>query len=203
MSQEKWKAIFEAITSFNAANTDDPYTMPQAELVALNGAFERLFGLDGGNEKDLVKAFNECLKPDGDLTNDGCPKFLALANRERFGNSSTIREWWIKDLFRLRGKLAHGKIDAPYPSVWDISDHLLLASFIFPLALKRRLEAHGYYEMQNDDFVFEAAFERLACEDLSRGKTDGDQWPWDRVISEVRMKRTVGEVRKKHTLRDD
>lgn len=185
LASEKWEAVFESITNFNAANTDSPYVSVQAELVALNGAFERLFDLRSGRENDLAQAFTASLSPEVDLAPAECARLSAPSVSSRLRGCSTIREMWIRDFFRLRGNLAHGQIEAGYPSVWNIHDHLLLGSFVFPLVLKRKLRDEGIYEMEWKDFAFESAFERLACEDHCIERDEDAEWPWNKVISDV------------------
>lgn len=186
MAGGAWQAVFDAVMSFNAANTDDPNTSLQAELVSLSGALERLFDLRRGNEAELARSFAGALQPNADLAPASCER---LASDTR---SATVREMWVRDMFRLRGSLAHGQLTPRYQSVWNLRDHLLLASFVFPLVLKRKLESVELYEMGWRDLGHIDAFERLACAEHCVDHGEAETYPWSRIVSDVMIRYAFG-----------
>ena len=116
----------------------------------------------------------DCDRPDG----------RGLA--ERFPKAASVREAWIRDLFRLRGDFSHGRIQARYPSLWHQREHLLLGGFLFPLLLKLTLVSRGIYELNDSDREGIQAFEALCCADHFR-ETGGDasKFPWTKIVRQA------------------
>ena len=148
--------IEAAIKSYGQANTDNSQTPEYVELIHLNGSFEALFDLGKGNEHDLARAFLDCLSSHTEAT-------LPPSKRQqaRFTKSSSSRDTWIRDLFRTRGSVAHGRSDSGYTAVWSVGEHLLLGAFIFPLCLKIALERKGFYKLTEDDLLAILTFDHL------------------------------------------
>ncbi len=175
----------ESTMTYNLANTESPTTSPHVELVLSSGALQRVLGYQGSKDDELAARFTSALTPRKDVARADCPRLLARS--DKFAKSSTVRDAWVRDLYALRGDLAHGKIDPRYPSVWTIREHLLLASHVFPLVMKAQLAKVGVYKITHNDQVAIDAFETLACSadlfqpvDAVRGV-----WPWNELISQV------------------
>lgn len=179
---DRWSRYHEAIFDFNRANTDSDQITEQMELILLNGAFERLFDLRGGKEYELADR----------VANTLCPSMRVDPNsggRIRSEERSSLTEIWIRDFFRLRGNLAHGRSRPTYPSMWDIQEHLLLGSYAFPLIVKVVLAHDGLYELTEDDAFDIDVFELLASAHLFTKPKDGKSWPWDEIRSQARLER--------------
>ena len=187
-----WETIYESIINFNLSNTDSPDFQEHVEIVLLNGAFERLLNC-GGNENDLARVFENTLVPDEEMRPNDCDRLNTETILRRFRNSNSVRNLWIRDFFRFRGNLAHGKIKAQYPSVWSLKDHLLMTSFVFPLLLKCKLHENSTYNLSADDRFYINLFERLACEEhlIPRDETEEEpeQFPWQKIVSDAWFKR--------------
>jgi hypothetical protein len=185
----------DSMISFNLANTDASTVSLHVELVLASGAFERLLGCRNGKEDDLAKAFARAIRPRKDLPLDG----NRLGTRKRFVKSTTVRDVWVRDLFVLRGDLAHGKVDPEYPAIWNVREHLLLASYLFPFVMKSRLASVGLYAITDSDQFSIDAFEHLARADdlFTRIDEDRDWFSWNEILSNVpdeeRMRR-AGEI---------
>ena len=198
-----WQRIYESIISFNLANTDSPDISENIEAVLLNGALERLLGCNRGKEDDLAERFSAALAPTEDKhPSSSCAQLSAYVDRSK--KSSCIRDVWIRDLWRLRGNLAHGKIESPHKPVWNLRNHLLLGSFVFPLTLKSQLQSIGFYSLTDQDQKAIDIFELLACEDhfapVEHPSIPGSH-PWNRIKKEfdlLCLRRKLAEEVKKH-----
>lgn len=194
---EVWDSLWEALVQFDLANTDSAEITEQVETVLLTSALERLLGCDHGKEDALAERFVSTLAPTNDLVPGTCARLSGPEVTSRFKKSTTIRDMWIRDFFRLRGDLAHGRIAAPYPAVWSLSDHLLLASFVFPLLLKAVLAREGLYALNEEDPFWIDAFEPLAREEHF-GPLDPEapsDHPWNRVIGRQRQEQMGDQMR--------
>ncbi len=66
-------------------------------------------------------------------------------------NFESVREIWMRALCVSRGDLAHRRTKQKYKSIWSPHEHLLLASDIFPIALKSILSKLNLYTISEDD----------------------------------------------------
>lgn len=160
---EHWQPFEEAVFWFNRANTDSTDIREQSEAVMMVGAFERVLGLHGGSERKLAAAFTKTLVPAREVPVSAASRVPA----DRFRDSRTIREAWVRDFFRVRGAPAHGRRDLRYPSVWPLKEHLLLGAYAFPLVVKILLSRAplNLYALTGEDRAAVDLFERLASED--------------------------------------
>jgi hypothetical protein len=178
--------LVDAMLTYNMANTDSSAVSPHVELVLSVGAFERVLGCRNGNHNDLANAFIPALAPRVDIARADCPRLQA--HPKKFPKAATVREAWIRDLFNLRGDLAHGKVGPEYPSMWSLQEHLLLAAFAFPFVMKVQLQRAGLYTLTDRDRDGIEAFEYLACaENLFApvGDPDKNWFQWNEVFANV------------------
>ena len=115
-----WPCFEEAIFSFNRANIDSDQVPEQAELILLNGAFERIFNLNHGKSKELAEHFTSIFKPNYLVKTEECNRIP----QDQWDKYNSITEFWINDLFILRGNLSHGRKTSTYKSIWTLKEHL-------------------------------------------------------------------------------
>lgn len=185
---DDWERFYESILSFNLANTDNTEIAEQVELILLSGALERLFDCRSGKEEDLAERFITALSPSEERSPVSCKRLSAPEAASRFKRSSSLRDMWVRDLFRLRGNIAHGKIESRYRPVWTLREHLLLGSFVYPLVLKLELVKSGLYEVSEEDQELVDLFEALTCEELfasGSDPNDPNSYPWRQVFQQA------------------
>lgn len=180
---DRWTQIWDSIVGFNLANTDSPEFTEHLEVVFLLGAFQRL--LDCGSKmKALSAPLRKILQPHHDCLSSDVARFSGKLSKDE--QSFPVRDLWIRDFYEMRGEMAHGKRASDKRQLWTLHDHLLLGSFVFPLALKRVLSVEGLYGWTKDDARNLEAFEALASEEhLSeeRGVIEsGDSCPWHDIF---------------------
>lgn len=180
LNSGSWDRIFESILNFNFANTDSDSVPDYMEAISLVSAYQRLLGT-GSDVKELKKVFSRYFAPSRIIQRDdsSCTHLATLPNQALTSKPDihAVREVWLDDFGKLRGNLAHGKLDSRYPSIWSIDDHLLLASYAFPLLLKLVLKQHGYSLTQSDQFDIDC-FEQLACVKDFAGAGEDKLHPW-------------------------
>lgn len=158
---ENWDKLFQGIVNFNLSNTDSWSVSEAMELVFLVAAFEQLLNCKLGKEDDLAHKFINLFNVASNIDSSNCTRLKK--HHERWRKFNLIQEIWIRDLFRVRGDLAHGKNHKhkSYKSSWNLKEHLFLASFIFPLVLKEYLSRHGIYTKNEQDDLLTRFFPRL------------------------------------------
>jgi hypothetical protein len=182
--------VAEAAAGFNLANTDSPDVSHRVELNLTNGAFERLFDCRSGREDDLAIRFVSCLQPKAELLAAAFSRTTIAAARAL--RPVSVREMWIRDLFRSRGDFAHGRVRPGRTAIWPLHEHLLLAAFIFPIAVKSMLAQEGLYVLTHDDLDCIEIFEQLCVTELFNVPSADiapQEWPWNRVMEVVQTMR--------------
>lgn len=111
-----------------------------------------------------------------------------LTGTSRFKSSATVRNTWVKDFYNLRSKLAHVELGHKYPAIWSTRNHLLLASYVFPLVLKCLLVKKGAYQFTKDDQLRINAFEKLVCQDHFgpvKNRSVPNSHPWNQILHDA------------------
>lgn len=176
----EWPMIYESIQAFNLANTDSNQIREHHELVILNGCFERIFDLGKGKMEPLRDAFIEALEEVPQAEDVNIEKDLG---KMTFKTHFPLREAFIRDLFNIRGNLAHGKINHGYPSIWTEKEHLLLASYIFPLVVKFLLSKASKYSLSSEDKTLVYTFDHLLASKNLMGETSPGsyEYVWSQI----------------------
>ena len=180
----EWISLWDAIFFFNRANTDSYEIPPQQEVVMILGVFQRLLEHlleQRAREEELAKKFVSTIGSFGALPAEKKQRLLRY-QREKV---PTVREAWFRDFYRLRNALAHGKTQSNAPLAWTIEEHLLLASFIFPLFVKKVLRGWGVYRLTECDEICIEVFDELAIDPFGRIKSNNniESWRWNKVIA--------------------
>ena len=187
LPEKEWSAIFESIISFNLANKDSEDISENIELILINNSFERLLDTNGKEDK-LAQKLSSILKPEVDLPKDYCEKLKDIGEN-RFKKSFYIRDIWIRDLFRIRNNIAHGKLTSQYQPVFSLKNHLLLASLIFPIILKLVISSRGLYNLSDNDKMIINVFEKLVCVEHfkieNKDEDDMPEFPWHKIFAKA------------------
>jgi len=138
--------LYEALTEFNAANTDSQDVPPSVEVVMMKSAFEWLQGVN--QDSDNFSRALLALLPTADPIEDGP---LTVAWRNRFPKASRPIDAWAREFCALRGMSAHGQSRNAAHVVWSRYAHLAFASILFPLIVKVGLAADGHWTLSETD----------------------------------------------------
>lgn len=186
-----WARQFQAITLFNAANTDQDYMMEAAEIVLAYSAFEQLLG-PHSRPHLLAERFERIWQPEVPVGHSSwCLTSHNAGVSTRLRNAKSLRSAWIEDLGILRGSVSHGHGPETYPSIWSAREHLLYAAFAFPLLLKLQLASSGRYSLTDNDRADIDAFESLLNARHFAEPAESQANHWSDAIGEARMYRLV------------
>lgn len=179
-----WLDVYDAILGFNNANTDRNEIRETAEIVHTCGAFERLFGY---SQAKVVPKFVHLLSKVPTATNlKYVRKHGSYVSNQ---NPATVREAWIRDFYKTRNEVGHGKSQAQHDKTWDITEHLLLAAYIFPLVMKMFLQEHCWYSLTDKDKERVFAYDYFLNVPHTHGqanKDDPDSHYWGEVRGAAR-----------------
>lgn len=185
MNRQIWYLKYaDALFSYNKANTDGDDVTEYSEVVYLVGAFERLYRLKSGREVDFANKINTTYKFQASDV-----KEIGRLKGDRFlSKGNSIRRIWSCDFYQYRNHSAHGNLRPKRKSRWNLKEHLLLSSYIFPLFLMIELQKNNAYKLNNDERERIFLFDRLLCaKDLFSpigDEVDSEEFPWNKVMSE-------------------
>lgn len=150
-----FRRIRTASRFFLLANSDDDFYNEETELVLLGAAFEMLLNADGAY----------CVSSKfGDLLEEFQTTTVKQAREVRSGITidpkyeSAQDEWathrkWIEELHQLRSTIIHGDNPKKRGWGWSLHEHLVMGAFVFPLAVKARLQCGGLYKLTQEDEI--------------------------------------------------
>jgi hypothetical protein len=185
--------ISDAITLFNRANSDASEITESSEIVLIRAAFETLLNASFKTEdlcKKISDHFKNVLNPAvwyAGCYDENIWKMRWPATKTR--NIQRPLDAWINDFCDVRNSSAHGKnTNSKYDSsIWSIQNHLMFASWFFPLVLKGVLSEKGYYTMSTEDKDYRIDFEKFFSVDIS-SKTPENNLEWNTVMDELNLK---------------
>jgi hypothetical protein len=141
------------------ANTDDDLMDEPAEAILMACAFEHLFNADGQKRK-LTERFGDLFAPYGGVTVANALKVRPgiMIDQSDPARAASQPNWWvhqkwIEELYDVRNKSAHKGTTAGRTWGWTPFEHLVMAAFTFPLALKLLLAAEGHYAVTGEDIA--------------------------------------------------
>ncbi|MEX0596092.1 MAG: hypothetical protein WD512_06280, partial [Candidatus Paceibacterota bacterium] len=178
-----WYKIYNSILNFISGNTDNIKISPTQEIIFLRSSFELLL-----SERNLQSDFMDVIDEFTELILiEEFPELLERPGNLEIRPEMPISEAWIKEFIALRDYLAHGNSLSRFEARWSLYEHLLLASFIYPVILKWFLQEHEQYTLSNRDIARFKAFEHLLSVqhfvDFTEQENEEDfEYPWNRIF---------------------
>jgi hypothetical protein len=151
--------------------------------------------LEGYGARVLSQKFGDLFGPFGSVTVD-----QALSSRSGIvldqNYASDQRGWfvhrkWIEELYHLRNAYVHGGLPTNRTWGWLRLEHLVVAAFAFPLAVKLSLEREGRYALTREDRVRCNALDLLLAKTDWRGSQGSNLTVWQEQLNEARHMVTV------------
>ena len=177
--------VLEAITEFNAANTDAGAVAAHVELVMAKSALEWLLAIDEKRDS-LVKALIKHFPATSVASAKGPLKKKWLSVRApRHGR---LLEACAMDFCILRNTAAHGKRKVgSAPQVWQHAQHLAFISVVFPLLVKKVLAERGKFEPSERDLDRMGHVEDYLAVDPFNQDKHTRRFAWAEVDSKIRL----------------
>jgi hypothetical protein len=187
------KRLRTALPFVQLANTDDDLMTEHAEAILMGSAFEQLFGTE--DKYHLAKAFGELFALHGCVTVDEARKQrpeikIDMSDPARAAAQPTwwVHRKWIEELYDLRSSVVHEGQHAAYEWGWALREHLVVAAFVFPLAVKLLLAQEGHYAFTSADEAQWKSIDKLlgitGWDEENESSNDGRAW--HRVVSKAK-----------------
>ena len=186
------------------ANTDDGFMTEHAEAILMGSAYEQLLRGDaskyelGQRLAELFEAFGGVTVADAQKVREGITIDNSDPDRAAAQPQWWVHRKWIEELYVMRSKVAHKGSPGGRSWGWTISEHLVMAAYVFPLAVKLLLEREGHYALTDTDRVGCRAVDQLLAS--SRWVEEEASWEskesWTCIRSKARRDLESDNVRK-------
>jgi len=149
------RRLLQSISLYDQAQTDSSTVLPQREVVILASAFEQLFENCHGAD-DLACKLGTHLDNYGSIKYSKSLRAKDFKIPEDPKKKKTESRWflhqkWIQEFYQLRNDIIHGNDRKQRTWGWSIHEHLVMASFVFPLLVKLLLTQSSAYQLTEDD----------------------------------------------------
>lgn len=149
------RRLLQAISLFNQAHTDSDAVLPEREIILLASAFEQLFANCNGAE-DLACKVSTLLDSYGAIKVADSARSNQIELSK--GRQSQEQAWFlhrkcVQELYHLRNDFTHGNDPARRSWGWSVLEHLVMASFVFPLLVKILFAAKSKYSLTREDTI--------------------------------------------------
>jgi len=205
------RRLMQSIWLYNLACSDSHRISLEREIVLMVSAFEQLFSrCQGAN--DLACKVETLLNGYGSVKVGDCSRIdrIKLSN----GNENTEKQWyicrkWMQEIYQLRNDYTHGNDPTRRTWGWNVLEHSLMASFVFPLTVKILLAQESKYSLTEADKVRIGAIDILLnAQDWFKSADPSTAIStWQKTISDykfrVRLERGIEKVIKKRYSEDN
>ena len=160
--------IRDAIAVYNRANSDADGTSDEVDLVLLRVALETLTRSTHFAD-DLQKRVANLTGMKGRGSWNSGP-FNEKVWKAAWPKSLRPFDAWLADFCSARNASAHGNSShakSRKSQVWSNRNHLMFASWLVPLLVKKALARSGLYRLTEEDEDFLSGFELFLTEDVS------------------------------------
>ena len=185
------EALKTALPYVELANTDDDLMNEPPEAILMASAFEQL--LEGeASAYTLGVNFGELFKAYGTVS---VADALKVRPHIRIDTSTPERaaaqpKWWthrkwMEELYDVRNKSAHEGVADGKKRGWSTFEHLVIAAFAFPLAVKVLLQKEGSYKLSSGDKTRCKSVDKLLNADHWNRKEHEPRSQWVEIIYKV------------------
>ena len=167
-----------ALPFVQLTNTDDDVMTADTEAILMASAFEQLLNGDGKRYK-LGTSFGKLFQDFGNVNVASARQTrhdIEIGNKPEHADAQ--HEWWVhrkwvEELYSLRNKVAHEGSPGPRKWAWRPDEHLVMAAFVFPLAVKLLLSREGHYAITCTDEAHCRAIDKLLATTAWDGEPEG------------------------------
>ncbi len=180
-----------ALAFVQLANTDDDLMAETAEAILMASAFEQLLGGNGTAYK-LSRKFGVLFYTCGSVAVQDAQKVrkgieIDTSTPERAAAQSKwwVHRKWIEELYNVRSKSVHKGAAHMETCGWHPTEHLVMAAWVFPMAVKCSLQRDGHYTITDDDRARCLTVDKLLAT-TGWAEDDGYGSKWSQIVSETR-----------------
>jgi hypothetical protein len=188
---EEVEAIGASLEFFLLANAETPELEWDSCAMLSAMAFEQLIGRGQSSAVSLAEAFARLWSRFSGIPL-GSAKRIGPDHRPEWmveQRAWPIHRKWMKELYEARSARAHRGQRRHLSSNWAAWQHVVIAAFVYPLAIKLMLSASGRYVLDSDEEVACETLDDLLDSDWGSGWRRPPEWP--SILSRARGERQL------------
>jgi len=174
-----WEPIASSLELFLLGHAETPELGWDSCVMLSAMAFERLLEPQQSTAKAVARAFTELWSPYSRLKLTDA-KRIKPDNKPEFVAEQTawpVHRKWMKELYEARSARAHRGPRSDFSQNWEDWQHMVIAAFSYPLAVKLRLLAAGLYRLDDKEMGACEALDELLDSHWGRGWRKPPEWP--------------------------
>ena len=183
------QAVNSSLEAFLLANAETPDLDSGSCLTLSAIAFERLIEPTSNTAQGLASALAEYWSPFVRLIIAEAKRIKPDIEYASVQNSWPIHRKWMKELYEARSAAVHRGARSQFSKNWSAEQHLVLAAFAYPLAIKLRLAEAGLYSPNDGELASFEVFDLLL--DSSWGKGWRKPPEWSSILSMAEGTRAI------------
>lgn len=191
-----------ALPFVELANTDDDFMSERAEAILMGSAFEQLLKGDasaytlGKRFGEMFEGFGSVTVADAKTTRPGIEIDVSKPDIAAAQPKWWVHRKWMEELYDVRSKVVHKGEHGSRLWGWQITEHLVMAAHVFPLATKLLLKKSGNYSLTQSDRAACRAVDRLLAETQWAEDEDGrdTERSWFEITTRTRREVSLQEA---------
>jgi len=189
-----WDAVSSSLPLFLLGHGETPELNWETCVMLSAIAFERLLEPQQSSALEISKCFAQLwdghvgvvIKQATRVRADHDPQYAA--DQQLW----PLHRKWMKELYESRSSLAHRGPRAKFRSNWTPAQNIVIAAFVYPLAVKLKLAQTSLYKLTNSELGACDALDHLLDSDWGRGWRKPPEWP--SLLSEWETRRDLREI---------
>lgn len=196
-----WEPTASSLELFLLAHAETPALDWDTCVILSAMAFERLLEPNPTTAQGIAVAFAELWKPYTTRTIDQAKRVKPDPQWVQVQQPWPLHRKWMKELYEARSSQTHRGPRPEFSRNWAEEQHIVIAAFAYPLAVKLMLAAAGLYELSDEEMGACDALDKLLDSDWGRGWRKPPEWSKLLSLSEQsrRLKRSMEEAWEKAT----
>lgn len=186
-----WQPIESSLELFLLGHAETPELGWDSCVMLSAMAFERLLEANSGAML-VAEAFANLWTGYSCLTVGKAKRVKADRKFAAEQSEWPIHRKWMKELYEARSSRAHRGALSEFCRNWDDSQHMVIVAFTYPLAVKLRLSAEGFYKLNDREAGACEALDKLLDSDWGNGSQEPE---WSGILSWAENRRALTDVR--------
>jgi hypothetical protein len=172
-----WQQIASSLELFLLGHAETPELGWDTCVMLSAMAFERLLEANDG-AKAIAEAFAKLWEPYFCLRVVDSKRVKPDHKPEFAAEQSTwpVHRKWMKELYEARSSRAHRGTRPDFSRNWEDGQHMIIVAFTYPLAIKLRLSAVGFYELNEREMSACKALDKLLDSHWGQGPWKPPEW---------------------------
>lgn len=193
------KRLRYALPFVELANTDDDIMTEPAEAILMGSAFEQLLRGNasaynlGKKFSGLFETFGNVTVADARLVRPGIEVDQSTAERAAAQPKWWVHRKWVEELYDIRSKAVHDGTATGKTWGWNAAEHLVMAAWVFPLAVKLLLQQGGHYRLTDKDTSRCLSIDNLLGV-VGWAENEGSSSRWHSVVSRTEHRLILEEL---------